>query len=160
MKKLRIQLVPDSCWCSNLRSILTRQEWDIVRKEAYSRAGHRCSVCDREVSRLEAHEEWEYDDITHTQRLRDIVALCRSCHSCVHIGRTSLVGDIDKAEKWYQHVNHCTYQEYKRDLALATEEHLRRNQVDEWRLDISYLVDIITRAISEGRLSGSRFIDK
>ena len=160
MARLEIQLVPDSCWCSNLRSILSKKEWDIVRHDAYARAGGKCGICSRSVNRLEAHEKWEYDEDTHTQRLVDVVALCHSCHSVVHIGRTSLVGDIDKAEKWYMKVNECSYADYRKDLARATEDHIRRNQIDEWNLDISYLVDLISDAIASGRLDATKYLNK
>ena len=32
--KLNFELVPDSCWYSNLRSILSPAQWDVVRREA------------------------------------------------------------------------------------------------------------------------------
>ena len=42
--KLNFELVPDSCWYSNLRSILSPAQWDVVRKEAYSRSGGECMI--------------------------------------------------------------------------------------------------------------------
>ena len=60
--KLNFELVPDSCWYSNLRSILSKEQWDVVRKEAYSRADGKCMICGAPSFRLEAHEQWEYDE--------------------------------------------------------------------------------------------------
>jgi hypothetical protein len=40
-------------------------------------------------------------------------------------------------------VNNCTYAEYRKALGEATEAHRRRNQVDEWQLDISKLKDFL-----------------
>lgn len=34
--KLNFEMVPEECWYSNLRSALSREEWDIVRKDAYA----------------------------------------------------------------------------------------------------------------------------
>ena len=62
--KLNFELVPDSCWYSNLRSILTPAQWDVVRKDAYARAEGRCMICGCPAKRLEAHERWEYDEST------------------------------------------------------------------------------------------------
>ena len=36
--KLNFELVPDSCWYSNLRSQLPKEVWDRIRKKAYARA--------------------------------------------------------------------------------------------------------------------------
>ena len=67
--KLDFELVPDSCWYSNLRSILSKKQWDVVRREAYARANGRCMICGRKATRLEAHERWRYDTDTCTQVL-------------------------------------------------------------------------------------------
>ena len=137
--KLNFELVPDSCWYSNLRSILSPSQWDFVRKDAYARADGRCSVCGAPSRRLEAHERWEYDEQNHIQKLVDVVALCHGCHEVVHIGRTQLLGGEERALKHFMKVNGCTYAEYRRALGEANEAHRRRNLIPEWRLDISWL---------------------
>ena len=137
--KLNFELVPDSCWYFNLRSILSPAQWDIVRKEAYSRAGGRCMICGAKTYRLEAHERWEYDEENRVQRLSDVVAVCRACHEVIHIGRTQLLGGEDRAIEHFMKVNGCTYAEYRKALGEANEAHRRRNQVPEWSLDLSYL---------------------
>ena len=69
--KLKFELVPDGCWYSNLRSILKPKAWDILRKDAYARAGGKCMVCGRKATRLEAHERWSYDEENKVQKLED-----------------------------------------------------------------------------------------
>lgn len=137
--KLNFELVPDSCWYSNLRSILSPAQWDIVRRDAYSRAGGRCMVCGVKSSRLEAHERWEYDEVNAVQKLSDVVAVCRACHEVIHIGRTQLMGGEERAAEHFMKVNGCSYSEYRRALGEANAAHRRRNKVPEWRLDLSYL---------------------
>ena len=44
-KKLKIDLVPDGCWYSNLRSVLPKEAWDILRKMVYKRADGKCDIC-------------------------------------------------------------------------------------------------------------------
>ena len=73
--KLNFELVPDSCWCSNLRSALPKAQWDIIRKKAYARAGGKCTVCGVPTTRLEAHEQWHYDDEKCVQSLANIIAV-------------------------------------------------------------------------------------
>ena len=137
--KLNFELVPDSCWYSNLRSILTPAQWDVVRKDAYARAEGRCMICGCPAKHLEAHERWEYDESTQTQKLADVVAVCRRCHEVIHIGRTQLMGREREAEAWFQKVNVCTYAQYRAALGKANEDHRRRNLVPAWKLDVRYL---------------------
>lgn len=136
--KLNFELVPDGCWYSNLRSLLTPAQWDAVRRDAYARSGGKCSVCGAK-GRLEAHERWSYDERTFTQKLEDVVALCPACHAVVHIGRTQLKGDESKAAEHFMKVNGCSYSDYRAALGKANEEHRRLNLVPEWKLDISWL---------------------
>ncbi|MBP5177211.1 MAG: hypothetical protein ILP02_01360 [Clostridia bacterium] len=137
--KLDFELVPDSCWYSNLRSILKKSQWDIVRHDAYLRAGGRCMICGRKAARLEAHERWTYDEQTCVQKLSDVIAVCHSCHSVIHIGRTQLIGEEDKAIKHFMYVNKCSYSDYIKALGRANEVHRRLNLVAEWKIDLSYL---------------------
>ncbi len=137
--KLDFELVPDSCWYSNLRSILKPKAWDIVRKDAYARANGKCMICGRKVSRLEAHERWSYDISKKVQKLETVIAVCHSCHSVIHIGRTQLMGDENKAISHFQKVNKASYADYIKALGRANELHKLRNQVDEWSLDLSFL---------------------
>ena len=137
--KLNFELVPDSCWYSNLRSILKPKAWDIIRKEAYARADGKCMICGRKVTRLEAHERWSYNEQTAIQKLEEVIAVCHSCHSVIHIGRTQLLGDEEKAIRHFCKVNKCTYSDYIKQLGKSNEDHRRRNQIPEWGLDLKYL---------------------
>lgn len=141
--KLNFELVPDGCWYSNLRSILSPAQWDVVRREAYARAGGRCMICGAPSHRLEAHERWEYDEERCVQKLADVVAVCKSCHEVIHIGRTQLMGGEVRASEHFMKVNGCTYAEYRKALGEANEAHIRRNLVPEWKLDLGYLKKFI-----------------
>ncbi len=138
MKKLNFELVPDSCWYSNLRTLLSKKQWDFLKADAKERAQGKCMICGRKTNRLEAHERWSYDEKTATQKLEDIVAVCHDCHAVIHIGRTQLKGDIARAESHYMKVNECSYVEMRKELGIANEIHCRRNKIPEWKLDLSY----------------------
>ena len=139
MNKLEFELVPDGCWFSNLRTALPKRVWDEIRKNAYARADGKCMICSRKVARLEAHERWSYDEEKGVQKLEEVIAVCHSCHEVIHIGRTQLVGDIDKAIVHFCRVNKCSYADYIKALGKANEEHRRRNLVPEWCLDLTKL---------------------
>ena len=72
--KLNFELVPDGCWGSNLRTVLPKELWDVVRRDAYARAGGKCMICGAPTARLEAHERWSYDEAAHIQKLEEVVA--------------------------------------------------------------------------------------
>ena len=137
--KLDFELVPDSCWFSNLRSILTAKQWDFLKKDAKMRANNKCMICGRQTTRLEAHEKWEYDEQNCVQKLVDIVSVCKDCHSVIHIGRTQLKGDIVRAENHFMAVNNCSYVEMRKAMGEANLRHQSLNLVSEWSLDLSYL---------------------
>lgn len=139
--KLDFELVPDSCWYSNLRSFLRPEQWDRVRRAAYARAEGRCQICKRPMSRLEAHERWAYDEETATQILTDVIAVCADCHAVIHIGRTQLMGGEEKAADWFCKVNGCSYADYRLALGKANETHRRRNRVGEWKLNLDWLAE-------------------
>ena len=137
--KLDFEMVPDSCWYSNLRSILSPEQWNAVRRDAYARANGKCMICGAPSSRLEAHERWSYDEGNCVQKLETVVAVCKSCHEVIHIGRTSLMGNEKAASEHFMKVNGCSYADYRKALGEANEIHIRRNKVAEWKLDISWL---------------------
>ncbi|MGN0806657.1 MAG: HNH endonuclease [Candidatus Coproplasma sp.] len=140
--KLKFELVPDSCWCSNLRSELPKEVWDGIRKKAYARAGGRCMICGCATGRLEAHEQWRYDDTTCVQSLENIIAICKPCHEVIHIGRTTLMGREREASEHFMKVNGCSYAEYRKALGEANAVHRERSRKD-WQLDVSKLKDFM-----------------
>lgn len=139
--QLNFEMVPEECWYSNLRSVLKPADWDKVRKDAYARAGGKCCVCGRKNTRLEAHERWSYDEKKALQKLEDVVALCHACHEVVHISRTQLMGRGMEAMEHFQKVNKCSQMEFHAALQAANEEYLRRNRVEGWVTDITWLKD-------------------
>ena len=137
--KLNFELVPDGCWYSNLRTILKPKMWDIVRHDAYAKANGKCMICGRTTKHLEAHERWSYDEKKGIQKLEDVIAVCHACHSVIHIGRTQLMGDEEKAVAHFMKVNKCSFSDYHKALGEANAIHHRRNKISEWMIDLSYL---------------------
>ena len=136
--KLNFELVPEELWYANLRSILRAEDWDVVRRDAYKRAGYRCRICGAD-GRMEAHEKWSYDDKRAVQKLEDVLALCHNCHLVKHIGRTQLMGKEGVAMAHFMKVNACSQMDYHNALARANEEYRARNKVEGWVTDVSWL---------------------
>ena len=75
--RLAIELVPETCWYSNLRDVLPRPIWDKLRRQVYALSGYRCGVCGAHGA-LNCHEVWRYDDTTHIQYLEGFPRSARS----------------------------------------------------------------------------------
>ena len=76
----------------NPRTIMGRQEWDVVRQDAYASTGFHCLSCGVHKSKarkhqwLEAHEEYDIDYKAQTVTVSRIIPLCHFCHSFIHSG--------------------------------------------------------------------------
>ena len=138
--RLTVELVPQTCWYSNVRSELSSDDWDLVRRAVYRQAGNRCEVCGGRGPRhpVECHEVWVYDDQRHVQRLERMIALCPACHECKHMGHANVTGHGARARRHLAQVNGWSASQVERYVELAFAVWQRRSQ-HEWQLDISAL---------------------
>lgn len=137
--KIHIELVPKTCWFSNVRSQVASSDWDWLRKEAYKAANHKCEVCGCK-GRLEAHEIWHYDDTNLIQKLHGITAVCKSCHELYHLGFTSINGKLPQALKRLSRVNSWTMETTKEYVDIVFEIWMARSRKN-WTLDLKLLDD-------------------
>ena len=136
--KLIVELVPRTSWFENLRSLLTPEQWDKLRRETYRKALYRCEVCGGKGLKhpVECHEIWHYDDRKHRQTLTGLIALCPNCHQCKHIGLAELQGKYEAAFKHLMKVNRWTKRQAEQHIEAAVEKWEERNDF-EWNVDIS-----------------------
>ena len=140
--RLTIELVPQTCWYSNLRSELSRKDWDTVRRWAYREAGYVCSICGgRGPSHpVEAHEWWSYvvEDGRRVQRLDIVKAICPACHETKHMGLANIRGRAEVAIAHLGAVNG-----WNEDQAWAYAEAQfdlwRERSRYDWTADLSWL---------------------
>lgn len=138
--KLTIELVPKTCWFSNLRSNLDAADWTRLKRMTSAKAGARCEICGGRGPQwpVECHEIWRYDDISKIQTLAGLVALCPACHECKHIGLATVRGRVDQAVEHLARVNGISVQEataYVDACFVKWEE----RSFFLWRLDLSWL---------------------
>ena len=139
--KLEIDLVPSSCWYSNVRSNVSSSQWNKIRKKVYSKFNFTCAVCKRpRLKRPEAHEIFEYDDETSIQRLKEIICICSSCHMSKHYGLSQIRGKETEVQKHMMKVNSCTKSEIQKHVRKSFKVWEKRSQKD-WNLDLTYLRD-------------------
>lgn len=142
--KLTIELVPSTSWYSNIRSNVTKAEWDIIRKKSYKVADYRCEVCgDKGTNQgfkhpVECHEIWSYDDQTHIQKLEGLISLCPLCHKTKHIGLAFIKNQGDRVVNHMMKVNNLTHSETERYISESFATFDTRSSYN-WVIDISYL---------------------
>lgn len=84
---LFVDLIPTSCWFTNVRYCLDSNSWRRLRKLVYARANFQCECCGVEAKgNLDAHERWHFDLPNKVQKLVRIIALCKPCHEVTHFG--------------------------------------------------------------------------
>lgn len=149
---LTIELVPKSCWFSNLRDHLTDDQWREVKLTTFKKADNRCEVCNGvgEKWPVECHEVWEYDDIRKVQKLVRTIALCPSCHQVKHIGMAMVTGHYDLARSHFAAINKLTMRQVDRYIDKAFNLFDERSEYS-WTLDISWINNNFDYTIIEKR---------
>ena len=138
--RLTIELVPQTCFWTNVRSAVTAAEWDRIRKQVYQKALRVCEVCGGVGSThpVECHEIWHYDDKAHVQTLTGMIALCPACHEVKHFGRAESIGKGQKALKHLARVNHWTYSQAD-DYVEAQYRLWEERSKHQWTQDLAHL---------------------
>jgi len=142
---LFVDLVPSSCWFTNVRSCVDQRDWERLRRMITTRAGQRCEVCHRSQDRdahrwLEAHERWAYDDSNNVQALRRLICLCTDCHTATHFGLASINGKSAEASKHLSTVTGLTTNQVNQHIDAAFALWRRRSAIT-WELDLSILLN-------------------
>lgn len=115
--KLTIELIPFDSFEKNLRFLLSKNDWDTIRKFIYKKFKYECGICKAKNTILSAHEEWEYK-ITNaiknkgTQKLKKIWSLCTDCHYIKHIAFADELArqgklDMNRLVEHFIKVNNC-----------------------------------------------------
>jgi hypothetical protein len=142
---LFVDLVPRSCWFTNVRSCVDQKDWERLRRLITRRAGHRCEVCGAAEDPatklwLEAHERWTYNDATRVQRLGRLICLCSRCHTVTHFGLAQVRGREKEAYAHLMAVTGMTGGEAREHVEVAFEVWFQLSRI-QWTLDLSLLTD-------------------
>lgn len=138
--KLLIELVPSTCWFSNVRSEVTKKQWDWIKKQVFGQAWDTCQICGGAGSShpVECHEIWHYDDEQLIQKLMGMIALCPACHQVKHFGLAQINGKGEQALKHLMEVNNITQKRAEKHIKNAFQRWAERSK-KKWELDISHL---------------------
>lgn len=143
---LFVDLIPRTCWFTNVRTCVSQQDWERLRRPIFRRAGHVCETCGaaehRDTRRwLEAHERWHFDDRTGVQSLRRLISLCSPCHLTTHFGFANVTGRTDEALAHLRKVRGFTLAEALAHVHVAEDVWIERS-ARVWTLDLSVLTDV------------------
>ena len=138
--KLQLNLIPSSCFYTNVRSILTKQQWDIVKSQVYAKAYYICEICQGVGPKhpVEAHEVFSFDNKTLIQKLEKMIALCPSCHQCAHFGLAELQGKRKQALSHLMKINKISNKQAEKYIKDCFMEWALRSKYS-WKLDVSHL---------------------
>jgi len=147
MARLGVELIPRTCWYSNIRSLLPKKEWDRLRKLSYLHANYKCEICGGSGLEqgykhpLECHEIWNYNDKTKIQKLDGLVSLCPRCHLVKHIGRANAMGYQHIVFEHMETVNGWDHKKVVNHIAREFEIFGERSK-HEWKIDLSVLSEV------------------
>ena len=142
---LFVDLVPASCWFTNVRSCVSQADWERLRRMIIARAGDRCEVCrvreDRDDERwLEAHERWDYDEKSQVQTLKRIICLCTDCHRTTHYGFAMMNGDSHWVFDFLMEITGMDATAANKHIAEAFALWEKRSE-KVWELDLNILTE-------------------
>ena len=134
-------MIPKTTYFKNVRSLFTDSDWNLIRHHIYERVNYKCECCGKKrMKYLDAHERWEYDEETKTQKLIRIIALCRLCHAATHYGHSKRTKNIDKINNHIKKINNYTEEELKEHIDKSYDIWKNRNKI-KWILDFSILLN-------------------
>jgi len=142
--KLIVELIPKSCWFSSVRTMVSKKDWDRIRKLTYNLANNKCEICGKTgleqgyKHNVECHEVWAYDTVNFTQKLTKLTSLCVICHLVKHIGRANAMGKQPEVFKQLETVNNWDHKQVVQHVAESFELYKERSKY-QWSLDLSIL---------------------
>jgi hypothetical protein len=139
--KLYIDMIPKTSYFTNVRSIFNDCDWNLIRHHIYERVDYKCECCGKKkLKYLEAHERWEYNEETKTQKLVRIIALCKLCHSATHYGHSRRTKNIDKINNHIKKINNYTDDELHNHIKEAYTLWKYRNKI-KWTIDLNIITN-------------------
>lgn len=106
--RVRPELVPKPLWRRSGANLLSRQDWDSIRRPELERARHCCAICSTPGPGLICHEQWVYDDDLKTATLSGFEIHCKNCDLVTHMGRAKAHDMWDQAVVQFCSINRAT----------------------------------------------------
>lgn len=138
--KLPIEVVPESSHYKNLRYMLSKKEWESLRKKILTPLNNKCEICgDSSPNRgLDLHEVWCYNKDTSEQKLVKLEGLCIYCHEVKHYFLANMKGNYHRARNRLQQIN-CFTNRQADEYEEYVIKNYKENSLYTWSLNIDFL---------------------
>lgn len=136
---LFVDLVPRTCWFTNVRYCIDELDWARLRDYLKNRTDNTCECC-KAKGEIEAHERWSFNAAKKIQKLERIVALCPACHEVTHMGLAQVRGRGDIAKAHLMRVTKMNARAADQHIDRAFELWGERNKI-QWQLDLSIITN-------------------
>lgn len=140
--KLNVSLIPGPCWGHNLRMVISPLKWKEISKNV--REEKHCKICgyqSSEIKDFHCHEEWEFIEASHIQKLKSVYCICKRCHSVIHFGNTRSIQNeyaVKNAKIHFLKVNGCNEEVFEEHVKIADARFIYQSAIRDWSMDISY----------------------
>lgn len=133
------QLIPPRAFGQKVKTVVGDYTWQKISKKVREDANYTCAYCDEyhpEKWGTDAHEEWDWDFETGTQKLKAIKCVCKRCHMTVHPGANNYFGrfDFEDITKNFCKINNCEEDFCANALKISRVYQSYLNQRD-WKLE-------------------------
>ena len=138
---LFVDLVPETCWFTNVRSCVSARDWERLRRMVVERASRTCEICSalqRPDLPMEVHERWIFDEEAGRQVLGRLLCLCTACHEVTHFGLAQVHHRGGQALSHLMAVTGKSRQEAEKHVAEAFRLWERRSSYT-WTLQLDLL---------------------
>jgi len=138
--KLYVDFFPKTCPYKKLEYTIRREDVRRVEDLVMGRVNRTCEACGtQDVDKpFKMHGRWSSDEMTCTQKLERIVALCNDCYEVTHFGTANYHGRRANAEAHWCQVTGRTSTECKLHIDNAYTQLAQLNGCD-WTYDLSLL---------------------
>ena len=140
--KLTLDLIPKTCWFSNVRSHVSKKQWDLIKSKVGSEAYYLCQICGQVGPKhpVEIHEIWHFNDKNLIQKLTGMIALCPLCHATKHFGLAQIQGKLDLVFNHFMKINNFSQKKAQKEIEKSFKIWEERSK-KQWILDLSILKD-------------------
>jgi len=137
---LYVDLIPSTCWYTNVRSNIDSVDWERLKEMCRQRARYCCEICGAtsdysQQQYLECHERYLFDKNTKMQKIIRFMCICSMCHKVSHFGLSQVQGKSEEALQHLMKVNRW-------DKYRARKHVDKRFQLWEMKSDMDWVLDL------------------
>jgi hypothetical protein len=140
-RELEFELIPRCMHHKNVRAVVPRDIWALLRHICLRFDGAKCGECSS-TENLECHEVWEYrTEPVRVMKLAKLRILCHLCHLGKHIGFAGICGEYLEVEAQQLTLYSLSKMQLASHRRIAYKKARELDQGGMFELDLTYLND-------------------